>query len=125
MSRGGPDVKAIFTAALALAAGPQRDAYMDAACGGDARLRRRVEELLAAFAQASYVLGPDGAPATEAGDEGSTAANAATGSEVTDAFTPPTAAGATVHLPTPPGAGAPLPHSIGINARRFRGSGIT
>jgi tetratricopeptide (TPR) repeat protein len=63
MSRGEPDIKAIFTAALALPEGPERDAYLDAACGSDAGLRRRVEELLAAFARASDVLGPPGPPA--------------------------------------------------------------
>jgi serine/threonine-protein kinase len=60
MSRGGPDVNAIFTAALGLAEGPECDAYLAAACGGDAGLRRRVEDLLAAFARASDVLGPSG-----------------------------------------------------------------
>ena len=49
MSRGGPDVKAIFIAALEHPAGPERDAYLDEACGGDAALRRRVEDLLAAY----------------------------------------------------------------------------
>ena len=63
MSPGGPDVKAIFTAALELPAGPGRDAYLTEACGGDGALRRRVEELLAALERASDVLGPAGRPA--------------------------------------------------------------
>src|SRR6516225_3111975 len=69
MSRGEPVIKAIFTAALALPEGPERDAYLDAACGGDAGLRRRIEELLAALARASDVLGPAGPPAAAIADE--------------------------------------------------------
>ena len=52
MSRGVPDVKAIFTAALEHPPGPGRDAYLTEACGGDDALRRRVEELLSAFERA-------------------------------------------------------------------------
>ncbi len=63
MSRAGPDVKAIFTAALDLSRGPEREAYLAAACGGDDALRRRVEDLLAALDLASDVLGPPGPPA--------------------------------------------------------------
>jgi hypothetical protein len=62
LSRGEPDIKAIFTAALELPEGPERDAYLDAACGSQAGLRRRIEELLVAFARASDVLGPSGRP---------------------------------------------------------------
>ena len=50
MSPGGPDVKAIFTEALDIPEGPERDSLPGRACGGDAGLRRRVEELLAAYA---------------------------------------------------------------------------
>ena len=81
MSRGEPDVKAIFTAALAVPEGPERDAYLDTACGGDAGLRRRIEELLAAFARASDVLGPAGPPAAAIADEATTNADAAGASE--------------------------------------------
>ena len=35
MSPGGPDIKAIFTAALEHPAGPEREAYLAEACGGD------------------------------------------------------------------------------------------
>jgi len=38
----------IFTAALAISEPAERDAYLDAACAGDAALRRRVEERLQA-----------------------------------------------------------------------------
>ncbi len=77
MSRGGPDIKAIFTAALELPEGPERDAYLDAACGDDAGVRRRAEDLHAAFAGASDVLGPSGTPAAASGDEATTSADAA------------------------------------------------
>ena len=77
MNRGGPDVKAIFTAALELPDGPERDAYLAAACGGDAALRRRVEELLAALERAGDVLGPAGPPASVAEADARTAADAA------------------------------------------------
>ncbi len=79
MSRGEPDIKAIFTAALELPEGPERDAYLDAACGGDAGLRRRIEDLLAAFARASDVLGPSGTPAAAIADAATTNADAAPG----------------------------------------------
>jgi tetratricopeptide (TPR) repeat protein/predicted Ser/Thr protein kinase len=85
MSRGGPDIKAIFNAALEHSAGPRREAYLAEACGNDAGLRRRVEELLAAYAQASDILGPSGAPATTMADGASTEANEASGaSDPTD-----------------------------------------
>jgi predicted Ser/Thr protein kinase len=63
MSRVQPDIKAIFTASLELSEGPERDAYLDTACGGHAGLRRRIKELLVAIARASDVLGPSGPPA--------------------------------------------------------------
>jgi tetratricopeptide (TPR) repeat protein len=95
VSRGGPDVKAIFTAALEHPAGPERQAYLAAACGGDAGLRRRIEELLAALAQASDVLGPPGTPAAEAptaADESTAGLVPArrTDPEATEVHTPPT-----------------------------------
>jgi eukaryotic-like serine/threonine-protein kinase len=79
MSRGEPDIKAIFTAALELPEGPVRDAYLDAACGGDAGLRRRVEELLAAFARAGDVLGPSGTMTAVNAAEATTYADEASG----------------------------------------------
>ena len=77
MNRGGPDVKAIFTAALDVPAGPERDAYLDAACGGDDGLRRRVEALLAALERAGDVLGPAGTAGVRRPGETRTAADAA------------------------------------------------
>jgi WD40 repeat protein len=68
VSRGEPNIKAIFTAALGHPEGPGRDAYLAEACGGDAGLRRRVEELIEAYARAGDVLGPSGAPATTIAD---------------------------------------------------------
>jgi hypothetical protein len=79
MTPGGPDVKAIFTTALEHPPGPDRDAYLAGACGGDAALRRRVEELLAALDRASDVLGPAGPPATAVEAGAPTDAGAATG----------------------------------------------
>jgi tetratricopeptide (TPR) repeat protein len=79
MSRGEPDIKALFTAALELPEGPERDAHLVAACGGDDGLRRRVEDLLAAFARASDVLGPAGTPAAAIADEATTNADEASG----------------------------------------------
>jgi WD40 repeat protein len=77
MSLGGPDIKAIFTAALERPEGPERDAYLGAACGGDAGLRRRIEELIAALARASDVLGPAGPPAAAIAAEAIANADAA------------------------------------------------
>ncbi len=65
MTPARPDVKAIFTEALRLPEGPERAAYLDRACGGDAGLRLRVEALLAAHARADDVLGPAGATSVE------------------------------------------------------------
>jgi len=79
MSRGEPDVKAIFTAALEVPAGPERDAYVDSACGGNTGLRRRIEDLLAALARASDVLGPAGPPAIVTAAEAPMDADEATG----------------------------------------------
>jgi eukaryotic-like serine/threonine-protein kinase len=62
MSRGGSDVITIFTAALELKPGPERDTYLSEACGGDAGLRHRVEELIAAVARALDGPGPAGEP---------------------------------------------------------------
>jgi tetratricopeptide (TPR) repeat protein len=121
MSRGGPDIKAIFTAALELPEGPDREAYLDAACGA-AGLRRRVEELLVAFVRASDVLGPSGTPAAVIADEATTNADADAGAsgparrtdrEATDAPTHASDAGPGIDhgpeaAPGEPGTTAPL-----------------
>jgi len=102
MSRGEPDIKAIFTAALELPERTERDAYLDEACGGDVGLRRRIEELLAAFARASDVLGPSGTPAGAIADAATMNADPAPGTsepargadlEATDARTHATDSG--------------------------------
>jgi WD40 repeat protein len=89
MSRGEPDIKAIFTAALELPEGPEREAYLGAACGGDPGLRRRLDDLLAAFARASDVLGPSGIPAVATAADPSQASERArrTDPQPTDART--------------------------------------
>jgi WD40 repeat protein len=63
MNPGAPDIKALFAEALQRAPGPDRDAYLDAACAGDPGLRARLVDLLAAHGQAIAILGPAGAPA--------------------------------------------------------------
>jgi hypothetical protein len=72
MTPGKRHVKTIFTTELELPAGPDRDAYLAAACAGNDAVRRRVDELLAALEQANDVLGSAGPPAseTESVDEG-------------------------------------------------------
>jgi tetratricopeptide (TPR) repeat protein len=87
MSPGGPDVKAIFTAALEIPEGPERDAYLAAARGDDSGLRRRVDDLLAALERASDVLGPSGTPAAAIADEAPGTSEPAQGAdrEATDA----------------------------------------
>ena len=52
-----PDLKAIFSEALDHAAGPERSAYLDRACRGDAALRLQVELLLKAHDEAGGFLG--------------------------------------------------------------------
>src|SRR5262245_51375735 len=47
MSASASDKERIFTAAAELPTAQQRKAFLDAACGQDARLRREVEALLA------------------------------------------------------------------------------
>ena len=60
MDRPANDVKAIFIAALDYEAGGDRNAHLDAACGDNAELRRRVEALLAAHDRADEVAGKAG-----------------------------------------------------------------
>ena len=67
MDRPESNVKAIFIAALDQEPGTVLAAYLDAACGDDADLRRRVEALLAAQERAYEVLGPAGEQAGETG----------------------------------------------------------
>jgi predicted Ser/Thr protein kinase len=80
MSRSGSDVRAIFAGALEHRLGPDRDAYLAEACGGDVALRRRVEDRLAAMAPAQAVdfLGPTGAPTAATSVEPPIDADAAT-----------------------------------------------
>jgi hypothetical protein len=74
VGRNGPDVKAIFIGALDRQPGSDRDAYLDAACAGDAELRRRVDALLRAHELASEVLGPTRDATVEASTYAETAA---------------------------------------------------
>src|SRR5262245_53144774 len=56
--------ESLFDAALERPSGPERQAFLDEACGGETSLRRRVEELLAAHQRTRGVLeaGPDVTP---------------------------------------------------------------
>jgi hypothetical protein len=49
------DIKSIFGEALEKETAEERAAYLDKACGNDADLRKKVEELLRAYEQASDV----------------------------------------------------------------------
>jgi serine/threonine protein kinase/tetratricopeptide (TPR) repeat protein len=62
----GTNVKAIFIAALDRDPGSERAAYLDAACGRDADLRRQVDALLAAHDRANDDLGRESAQSGEA-----------------------------------------------------------
>ena len=52
MDQMTPDVESIFFAALQKASPEERAAYLNRACGGDTRLRQRVERLLEAHPKA-------------------------------------------------------------------------
>jgi serine/threonine protein kinase len=54
-----PDAEMIFSIALARATEAERVAYLDGACGGDAELRARIDELLRAHDEAgSFLVSP-------------------------------------------------------------------
>jgi eukaryotic-like serine/threonine-protein kinase len=65
VDRSATNVKAIFISALDHEPGADRAAYLVAACGDDADLRRRVEVLLAAHERADEVLGRADEPPAE------------------------------------------------------------
>ena len=65
MSESKPGLMTIFTEALARPDPAERVAYLDSACGGDAGLRRRVEELLAAHPGMGRFLEPAPAALSE------------------------------------------------------------
>jgi serine/threonine protein kinase len=56
MSEASPRTESLFWSALALASPEERARYLDRACGGDQRLRGRLEELLAAYPKAEGFL---------------------------------------------------------------------
>src|SRR4051812_26598405 len=56
MAAPAPNVKAVFDRALDIAAPAEREAYLAEACAGDPALRRKVEGLLAAYADAGSFL---------------------------------------------------------------------
>jgi tetratricopeptide (TPR) repeat protein len=56
MADVSPHLMTLFTAALERPPGPERVAYLDGACGGDAALRAEVEALLAVSARAGGFL---------------------------------------------------------------------
>src|SRR5262245_33704011 len=56
MSEANPRTESVFWSALAIPSPAERARYLDQACGGDARLRGQVEELLAAYPKAEDFL---------------------------------------------------------------------
>jgi serine/threonine protein kinase/tetratricopeptide (TPR) repeat protein len=64
-----PSVETVFGEAIEIASAPERTAYLDRACGGDAALRRQVESLLGAHGRAGdFLEAPDASP-TAADDD--------------------------------------------------------
>jgi eukaryotic-like serine/threonine-protein kinase len=64
-----PRVRALFNSALDLPAPTERSAYLDRECGDDTELRRRVNELLAAFDQPARKLEHSLTAAVASGDD--------------------------------------------------------
>jgi hypothetical protein len=64
------DVKRVFQAALEQGSPASRRAYLDGACAGDAALRRRVDELLAAHERTDLLLDRPVATLLEAANQG-------------------------------------------------------
>src|SRR5262245_57156163 len=58
MAEANPRTESLFWSALAIDSPQERGRYLDHACGGDAQLRGRVEELLAAYPKAESFLEP-------------------------------------------------------------------
>ena len=56
MAESNPSTESLFAAALALESDAARAQYLDQACGGDARLRAQIEELLAAYPRVARFL---------------------------------------------------------------------
>jgi serine/threonine protein kinase len=56
MATAGPSVDEIFDEAVRRAPGTERAAYVDEACGGNLKLKERVQQLLQAFADAGSFL---------------------------------------------------------------------
>ena len=56
MSSGQPSEATIFNQARGIVGNDERRAYLDQACGADAKLRDRIEKLLAAYAEESQFL---------------------------------------------------------------------
>src|SRR5262245_34209871 len=63
MPEANPPTESLFWSALALPSPEERARYLDRACGGDAQLRGRVEELLAAYPKVeAFLERPAGSP---------------------------------------------------------------
>jgi serine/threonine protein kinase/tetratricopeptide (TPR) repeat protein len=58
MSQADPNTESIFWSALQISSPYERDRYLDQSCGGDQRLRNRIEELLAAYPKVESFLEP-------------------------------------------------------------------
>src|SRR6516225_4587123 len=72
----------IFTGALDRESPPERAAYLDEACGGDAALRERVDALLRAHEQAGGFLEPRVTAGFEPSTAAATAANPMAGTMI-------------------------------------------
>jgi serine/threonine protein kinase len=82
MTDADRQIMTIFSGALDRDPGPERAAYLDEACGGDAALRERAEALLRAHEQLGGFLEPRGTDALEPSPAASAEANPMAGTLV-------------------------------------------
>jgi serine/threonine protein kinase/tetratricopeptide (TPR) repeat protein len=78
MAEPRPNTESLFWAALALPSAAERGRFLERACGGDAPLRARVEELLAAYPRAEQFLASPATGAAVTVDEPSSTEGAGT-----------------------------------------------
>src|SRR5262245_32654481 len=64
-----PHTESLFWSALAISSLEERARYLDQTCGGDQQLRRRLEELLAAYPKVEAFLEPSAPGPTPTVDE--------------------------------------------------------
>jgi serine/threonine protein kinase/tetratricopeptide (TPR) repeat protein len=122
MAQSTPDLIALFLQALERPPGPQRAAYLDDACRGDAQLRTQVDELIDAHVRASRFLG--WAAGVTPGDPGTTLTGEETATQDASTSRPSPAGTANPETrlefatgPAPRGATAPRPFTEGPGTR--------